>query len=535
MRSEHPTVTFTRSTTVAERVFAPGHLGELTRWVPFELVDDVLEQTRTVQARVRLLPSRVGVYFVLALALFPALGYTRVWGKLTAGLWELGLARPSEKALREVRRRLGAAPLKLLFESLAGPVARPATPGVCYRGYRTVAFDGCSSAKAPDRPGLCAWLGKHRHRYGTDGYPLVKIMALCETGTRALLGAVFGPLETAETVYAERLLGLLDATMLLLNDRGFDADDFLTKTAATGAQLLVRLQGSRTPARFAHLPDGTYLTRIGGVRLRIIDAQLTASTVKGLRISERYLLATTLTDHRLHPAAELVALYHERWEIESAFFALRHTLQRGLVLRSQTPAGLAQELWAQLAVYQLLRRAIAEAVEAVPGTDPDRAGFTVALEAARDQLVNAAGILDDARIGRIGQDILDNLLPPRRARIAPRRVKCPISRYAAPASPAQTTGAGRIEEITVIVCHSHNKAPEGHRDKTLQLMRAEPHRTWCLREIAQGIGMASDRSLRAELGRWIGEGIFRRVGRGLYALDPEWTLPSPAQPPSRPA
>ena len=257
MQSEHPIVTFTRSTTVADGVFAPGHLGELTQWVPFELVDDILERTRTMQARVRLLPSRVGVYFVLALALFPTLGYTRVWGKLTAGLWELALARPSEKALREVRRRLGAAPLKLLFETLAGPVAQPGTPGVCYRGYRTVAFDGCSSSKAPDRPGLCAWLGKHRHRYGTVGYPLVKIMALCETGTRALLGAVFGPLETAETVYAERLLGLLDATMLLLNDRRFDADDFLARTAATGAQLLVRLQGSRTPARFAHLPDGT--------------------------------------------------------------------------------------------------------------------------------------------------------------------------------------------------------------------------------------------------------------------------------------
>lgn len=310
---QHPTVTLVRSTTVAGGVFAPGHLGELTQLVPFELVDDILEQTRCVQARLRLLPSRVGVYFILALALFPALGYARVWDKLTAGLWGLGLARPSEKALRELRRRVGVAPLRMLFETVAGPVARPTTPGVRYRGYRTVAFDGCSSSKTPDRPALCAWLGKHRHRYGSDGYPLLKIMALCETGTRALLGAVFGPSETSETAYAERLLPLLDNTMLLLNDRGFDADDFLAKIAATGAQLLVRLQGSRTPARWAHLPDGSYLTRIGGVRLRIIDAQLTATTVKGLCVGERYLLATTLIDHRRFPAADLVALYHERW------------------------------------------------------------------------------------------------------------------------------------------------------------------------------------------------------------------------------
>src|SRR5690242_21742784 len=101
--------TITRTVTVAAGVFAPGHLGELTQYLPFELVDDVLEQTRTVQRRLRLLPSRAGVYFVLALGLFPRLGYLRVWGKLTGGLAGLGLARPSEKALRDLRRRLGPA------------------------------------------------------------------------------------------------------------------------------------------------------------------------------------------------------------------------------------------------------------------------------------------------------------------------------------------------------------------------------------------------------------------------------------------
>jgi hypothetical protein len=115
------TVTLTSSVTVADGVFAPGHLGELTRQLPFELVDDVLERVGGGQRRVRLLPSRVGVYFVLALALFPQLGYVRVWDKLTAGLHGLLHRRPSEKALREVRRRLGVAPLRSLFETLAGP------------------------------------------------------------------------------------------------------------------------------------------------------------------------------------------------------------------------------------------------------------------------------------------------------------------------------------------------------------------------------------------------------------------------------
>ncbi|WP_328923218.1 IS4 family transposase [Streptomyces sp. NBC_00190] len=527
------TVTLTSSITVADGVFAPGHLGELTRHLPFELVDDVLERTGGTQRRLRLLPSRVGVYFVLALVLFPQLGYMRVWDKLTCGLRGLLPPRPSEKALREVRRRLGAAPLRLLFETLAGPVAQPITPGVRYRCWRTVAFDGCSSTKAPDRPRVCAWLGKHKHRYGTDGYPMLKIMVLCETGTRALLGAVFGPTPEKETGYAEQLLPLLDNRMLLLNDRGFDSDDFLAKVAATGAQLLVRLKGTRTPARWALLPDGSFLTRINGTRLRIIDAHIAVTTAKGLRLEGHYRLATTLTDHRRYPAAELVELYHERWEIESAFYSLRHTLQHGLVLRSQDATGIQQELWAHLTVYQALRRAMAEAVETLPGADPDRASFTVALETAKDQLIAAADVLPDTGPGRITPALLRDLLPPRRARVNPRRVKCPISRYAAPPHQAQVLGASRITSISVTVNPSAGPGPDGRRDRTLQLLRTDPHRTWRVCEIARGIGLEDPQGLRAELGRWVREGILRRTGRGLYTLEPEWTTPThkPLSPP----
>jgi len=98
LRTQSATATITRTVAVAAGVFAPGHLGELTQYLPFELVDDVLAQTKTVQRRLRDLPSRAGVYFVLALGMFPHLGYARVWGKLTAGLAGLGRPCPSEKA-----------------------------------------------------------------------------------------------------------------------------------------------------------------------------------------------------------------------------------------------------------------------------------------------------------------------------------------------------------------------------------------------------------------------------------------------------
>ena len=112
---------------------------------------------------------------------------------------------------------------------------------------------------------------------------MLKLVTLCETGSRASLGGTFGPVMPVETSYAAHLLPLLDAGMLLLSDRGFDSDEFLANSAATGAQLLVRVKGHRTPAKWAHLPDGSYLTRIRGVRLRIIDAEVTARTNTGIR------------------------------------------------------------------------------------------------------------------------------------------------------------------------------------------------------------------------------------------------------------
>jgi len=173
---------------VAAGVFAPGHLGELTWQVPFELADAVLEETRRRERRLRDLPSRVGIYFVLALGLFPGLGYQNVWAKLTAALDGQGVPCLSAKALRDLRRRVGAAPFKALLEVLAGPVAQPATPGIRFGRYRTVAFDGCCSIKVPGTARNRGWLGKLKAVRGVTGYPAVELMTLCETGTRALIG-----------------------------------------------------------------------------------------------------------------------------------------------------------------------------------------------------------------------------------------------------------------------------------------------------------------------------------------------------------
>ncbi len=424
--------TITRTVTVAGGVFAPGHLGELTQWLPFEVVDDVLAATRAVQRRLRVLPSRVGVYFVLALGLFPQLGYARVWGKMTAGLAGLDLPCPSEKALRDLRRRLGPAPFKALFEVVAGPLAWPYVPGVRFCELRTVAFDGCSSLRAPAAARVCAWLGRVCHVNGLAGYPALRLMALAETGTRGLLGAVIGAAaDGPEAALARRLLHLLSPGMLVLADRAFDAAAFLEDVAATGAQFLIRGTASRSPEVLQVLPDGSYLSRIGGLGVRIIEADVTVAGADGSRCGDRYRLITTLADHRRYPAGRLVRLYHERWEIETAYLALRHTLLTGRVLRSGDRPGLEQETWALLTLYQLLRMAMTDATGSVPGTDPDRASFTTALQTAADQLITAQGIIPAAPAlpGAIGRAVLAALLPARRPRWSARTVKMATSRY----------------------------------------------------------------------------------------------------------
>jgi hypothetical protein len=235
--------------------------------------------------------------------------------------------------------------------------------------------------------------------------------------------------------------------MLVLLDRAFDKNAFLAEIADTGAHLLARGKSDRNPHVLQQLPDGSYLSCLDGLAVRIIEAELTMSGADGSRVRDSYRLITTLRDHRRYPASVLVRLYHERWEIESAYLALRHTLLNGHVLRSGDRTGIEQEIWALLTVYQLLRTAMVTAVESRPGTNPDPASFTTALEAAREQLTAARGIYPDDPAdlpGAIGHAVLGTLPPARRPRYSARKVKSATSRYlnrddTRPATPTSIT------------------------------------------------------------------------------------------------
>jgi hypothetical protein len=418
--------------TVAAGVFAPGHLGELTRLIPFEMVDDVLATTKTTQVRVRLLPARVTVYLLLAGCLFAELGYLQVWQRLTSGLTRLGLTTPTGSALRQARQRLGTAPLRALFDLLRGPAATTATQAVYWRGLLTCAIDGTHLTVADSSVNTGRY-PKKRGNHGGSGYPILRLSALLACGTRTVIDAVFDPISVGELDQARHLARSLRSGMLLLADRNYAAADLLNTLAATGAHLLVRCKNGRKLPQLRRHHDGSWQTILAGRRLRVIEARIAITTPNGTRTSD-YRLLTTLLDPATHPAGQLIALYHQRWEIETAYLELKHSILGGRVLRARTPEGIDQEIHALLITYQAMRTAMVDATDSRPGLDPDRASFTTALNTARDQIVAAAGIIADTTIdliGAIGATVLDNLLPDRRIRIKTRMIKRSNSKYQA--------------------------------------------------------------------------------------------------------
>jgi Transposase DDE domain/Insertion element 4 transposase N-terminal len=373
----------------------------------------------------------VVVYLLLAAALFEECGYAAVWARLTAALGALSLPPVTATGLWHARARLGVRPLRALFDLLRGPAAAIRTAGARWAGMLVVAIDG-TSLDVPDDPATRARLGKGSNQYtAASGYPQILLVVLVACGARAIIDAAFGPRSGGETGSGQRLARSLRAGMIVLLDRGFSSNAFLEKVAGTGAGLLARLTASRKPPVLARLPDGSFLSRLGTLQVRIIECEITIATAAG-RHTGVYRLATTLLDPRRHPAFELVKLYHERWEVESAYFAIKKTMLGRRVLRARTMPGIAQEIYALLTAYQVIRIAIADATETA-GADPDRASFSVALQAARDQVIQAAAVIAGTVIdlvGTIGRAVLGQPMPSRRLRVSPRAVKRPLSRYA---------------------------------------------------------------------------------------------------------
>ena len=449
------------------RLFLPA-CGVLAWFVPAGLADEVLALAREAAAaeaaaasapelpltRLRLLPARLGLYFVLGLCLSSGLPYRRVLGGLC------GLPAGEEAAstaLTALRRRLGARPFELLFARVASALAPPGqAPWSHAFGLLLTAWDG-TTLKVPASAQNAAWAGPGGTGQGGH-YPRARLVALACCGTRGLLGAAAGPFSTGERALAATLTGYLHAGMLLLADRGFYSWGLWHAAAGAGADLLWRVSSGLHLPVVRVLPDGSWLTRIddpcqkqlrltrerkrkarparrdrlpepgqlpGAVTVRVIEFTVTVTRDDGGTRTERYRMITTLLDCAQAPAAELAAAYARRWGIETCFAELKTALRGpGRILRSRTPDLALQEIWAYLVAYQAVRAVIALAA-AGTGTSPARLSFTAALRAVR----GTARLTPAAALAETTAAATASPVPERPGRVRVRGLREPAAAY----------------------------------------------------------------------------------------------------------
>ncbi|WP_233160294.1 IS4 family transposase [Pseudonocardia sp. MH-G8] len=261
----------------------------------------------------RLLPSRVVVYLLLAGGLFAELGYRQVWARMTAALAGLAPARPSPSALAQACRRIGPAPLRALFDLPRGPASGLSRTGVWWRGRLVCAIDGTILC-CPDTPANLTVYRRGAGNHGGTGYPMVRLLTLVACGTRTIIDATFGTDRVGETRYAHDLLAALRAGMIVLADRTFAVRAWIVAVVAvvaTGADVLVRVKLNRALPVCRRLRDGSYVSRIGPGRGPGDHRPDHDHHQRGPR-SEIYRLVTTVTDPD-YPAAEIITLYQQRW------------------------------------------------------------------------------------------------------------------------------------------------------------------------------------------------------------------------------
>ena len=285
-------------------------IGVLTRVFPPELVDGVVAEAGRTERRHRLLPARVVVYYVLALALFADSSYEEVMRQLVEGLaWESGWRQswevPSKVAIYKARQRLGREPLELLFRAVARPLGGEATRGAFYRGLRLVSLDGTCLDVADTEPNDQEFgrPGSSR-REGGGAFPQLRLVALAESGTHAIFDAALGPYTGSEQALADRLWDSLKQGMLCLADRNFYSFERFQTARQTGAQLLWRVKSDIGLPREQTLPDGSYLTSVyalknrkarrDGQRARVVEYRLEDPALA--EEDQRYRLITTILD-----------------------------------------------------------------------------------------------------------------------------------------------------------------------------------------------------------------------------------------------
>jgi hypothetical protein len=378
-------------------------LGVIAKYFPVEKVHSVLKETERASVRQRDLPAHVVVYYVIALALYMRSSYREVLRCLLEGVqW---LMDPSaqvkvagKSGISQARRRLGAAPLEALHDSVVAPVAVPESRGAWYQQWRVVSLDG-STLDVADTADNEKAFGRPGASRGSSAYPKIRFVGLLENGTHVLFATRMADYATGELKLAEQVVPALRKGMLCLADRFFPSYKLWQQASQTGAHLLWRTRQNARLDVDRRFRDGSYLSRIysstsdrrnqrKAIVVRVIDYRL-----KNVRDSEPvYRLITTILDPKQAPARDLALLYHERWEIETAFDELKtHLRGAQIVLRSKTPELVRQEFYGMLMAHFAIRGLMHEAALHA-GEDPDRLSFVHSVRVVQRRMARFVAI-----------------------------------------------------------------------------------------------------------------------------------------------
>lgn len=372
-------------------------LGVIAKTFPLDRVRSVLAATGKASVRERDLPAHVVVYYAIALALYMQSSYREVLRCLLEGLqWlmdpALTIRVAGNSAISQARTRLGWEPLRQLHDEVVGPIAQPATRGAWYGPWRLVSLDG-STMDVADEQANDAAFGRPGASRGSSAFPQLRFVCLVESGTHVLFGTRIGPYATGENTLAKDVLGGLDRTMLCLADRGFFGYPMWRQALDTQAALLWRIKKNAVLPCDQRLADDSYLSRIfatekdrrrqtGALVVRVIEYRL-----EGVADAEPiYRLLTNVLEPQQAPAHELAALYHQRWEIETALDELKtHLRGAKIVLRSKTPDLVRQEFYGLMMAHFAVRALMHEAALKAD-IDPDRLSFVHAVRVVRRKL-----------------------------------------------------------------------------------------------------------------------------------------------------
>lgn len=413
----------------------PERLRALKRIIPRARVEEVLARTGRDRSVCPRLPAWFLVWFVIALGVFCRDCYRQVFRWLQP---YRKASTPGRSTLCEARKRLGIAPLRLLAHQVIRLLGRPTTPGAFYRGMRTMALDGFV-LDVPDTPANDRAFGRPGSGRAKAAFPQVRLLALCETGSHVLWRSLIKPCARGEVPMAHYLLRSLQSGMLLLWDRGFLSYQTVAEVIDRKARLLARIKSNLIFQPIRVLDDGSFLAQFyrsaadrekdrDGILVRIIEYTFDDPGRPGSGGPHR--LLTTLLDDQLDPAETLIVLYHERWEEELTIDELKtHQCERP-VLRSQTPAGVVQEVYGLLLGHYIIRVLIQEAA-ATTGIDPRRLSFTGTLKVLRCRLPEcpASGRGLSQWFRDLVAEVAEEVLETRRNRINPRVIKRKMSNW----------------------------------------------------------------------------------------------------------